>query len=121
MSIIQFPQTVGVESILQTLGVPVRFIEPDNNTLYEHELGVTYKIPDKNIYRVFIRSGMSVAQTQMTLCHELGHIALGHLVKEKFHYLTVDQREKEAEQFASIVLPYIYKPVFRSDYNGEID
>ena len=101
----------SVEGILQTLGIPVRFIEADNSILYAHERGATYKVPNENHYSVFIRRDLPTVQRQKVLCHELGHIVLGHMTKERFPYMSVQQRESEAEQFASFVLPLIYSPL----------
>lgn len=99
----------SVEGILRTLNVPVSYIMPDNKILFENEQGVTLKVSGRNDYRVYIRSDLPTDLKQWVLCHELGHIVLGHLTDEKFLSMPKDQREKEAEEFASFVLPYIYQ------------
>lgn len=97
-----------VVNILQTLNVPVKFIDPDGKVLFEDQYGSIAKIPHVNKYWVHIRNGLSIAQQQKTLCHELGHIVLGHMTDEIFPFISVNQREKEADEFASFILPYIY-------------
>lgn len=118
MEILRLTQFCGVENILRSLNVPVRDIDPDNKILYEYERGATYKVPDKNKYSVYIRRDLTVAERQRVLCHELGHIALGHMTKDKFPNMTELQREKEANMFADFILPYIYGPVIIGGKNG---
>lgn len=119
MEIFKMHACATVEDILRTLNVPVGFIKPDNKILFENERGVTIKVPKENKYWVYVRNDMPDIEKQRTLCHELGHIVLGHLTDEKFPFMPVNQREHEAEEFASFILPYIYKPVFEriSMYN----
>lgn len=97
-----------VVNILRALNIPVEFLEPDGDFLLENEYGATRRYPRKNKYFVHIRNGLSIAQQQETLCHELGHIVLGHLTDEIYPLVSASQKEKEAEEFASFILPYIY-------------
>lgn len=109
MEMLKIINSTSVEGILRTLNVPVNYIMPDNETLYEHEQGVTLKVPKINKYWVYIRNDLPDALRQQVLCHELGHIVLGHLTDEVFPFMSESQKEKEAEEFASFVLPYIYR------------
>ena len=108
MEMLKSSANATVVDILRTLNVPVKFIEPDGKFLLENQYGSTAKIPHVNKYWVHIRNGLSIAQQQKTLCHELGHIVLGHMTDEVFPFISVSQREKEADEFASFILPYIY-------------
>ena len=109
MEILKIFTSATVEDILYTLNVPVSYMKPDNKRLYEHEYGATIKVPKENKYCVYIRNDLPDTQRQQTLCHELGHIVLGHMTDKKFPFMTEKQREKEAEEFASFILPYIYQ------------
>lgn len=108
MEMLKIVNYASVEDILRTLGVPVSYIMPDNKRLFENERGVTVKVAKENKYRVYIRRDLPTEVKQRTLCHELGHIVLGHMTDEKFPFMSESQREEEANAFASFVLPYIY-------------
>lgn len=118
MEILKLSTNATVVDILRSLNVPVRFIEPDGKLLFENEYGVTIKVPGENKYWVYVRNDLPVAKQQKTLCHELGHIVLGHMTDKKFPFMSEAQRENEAREFASFILPYIYKPDFRDNFNG---
>lgn len=112
MEIFKMLAPTTVEEILCTLNIPVNFIMPDNKILFENEQGVTIKLQKENKYWVYIKKDLPDTVKQKVLCHELGHIVLGHLTDTKFPFMPKNQREQEAENFASFILPYIYKPAF---------
>ena len=98
--------------------IPVYTIKPDNKILHEGENGATIRVAGTNDYWVVVRRGLTAAKNQEVLCHELGHIALGHMQDSVFPYLPEKQREKEAELFAEFVLPLIYQPILIGGANG---
>ncbi len=109
MEMLKIVNYASVEDILRTLNVPVSYIMPDNKRLFENERGATIKVAKENRYWVYIRSDLPNEEKKRVLCHELGHIVLGHMTDEKFPFMSESQREKEANEFASFIFPYIYK------------
>lgn len=109
MEILQSIKGTSVEDILRALNVPVYYVQPDDRFLHENENGVTLRFQGENKYWVFIKDDLPEDFKEKVLCHELGHIVLGHLTSNVFSSLPESQREREANEFASFVLPYIYR------------
>lgn len=119
MEILQSVKGTSVEDILRTLNVPVHYIQSDDRILHENENGVTFKFQGENKYWVFIKEDLPEDLKAKVLCHELGHIVLGHLTNNVFPSLPESQREREADEFASFVLPYIYRRTLKGEYDDD--
>ncbi|MCL2636948.1 MAG: ImmA/IrrE family metallo-endopeptidase [Oscillospiraceae bacterium] len=115
-----FIEKGGILKTLNSLGVTVYFTQPNSVHLKmdgEQKYAILTRRHDTGFYSIYISNKLSFKKTQTALCHELGHIVLGHLSNEKYYKMTTEQREDEADKFTSFMMPYIFEPKYR--YRGE--
>lgn len=101
----------AIAQICGSLGIGV-FLDSKGGYLDAKTKGVTY-IRDGR-YRIVLNPNYSIEERRLTLCHELTHIILGHLLPS--YVGDPEQREFEAESLGYIIYSYIYNHFYAAEH-----
>lgn len=93
-SVIKITDTAGIKVVKNS----------DVNMLFPNEIGASYFVKDKRMWRIVYDDTYSHPTNRFTIAHELGHIFLGHELRQGKYANTFGKskpkEEHEADSFA---------------------